>query len=158
GEMERISQALTQRVKELAERYETSLPQMVSRVAEMEEKVNCHLERMGFSAEEQLIAKKHQIKQGAMQELLTGKQRLSGFATKPGYKQTEVGVIPEDWCVVSAADACSKIQDGTHFSPRLGGNDYLYITSKNIRFGYLDISSALRIDAAQHRAIYKRCD
>jgi type I restriction enzyme S subunit len=107
---------------------------------------------------EQLIAKKRQIKQGAMQELLTGKRRLPGFATEPGYKQTEVGVIPEDWRVVNAADICSKIQDGTHFSPRLGGNDYLYITSKNIRFGYLDISFAPRIAAAQHRAIYKRCD
>jgi type I restriction enzyme M protein len=49
GEMERISQALTQRVKELAERYETPLPQMVNRVAELEAKVNRHLERMGFS-------------------------------------------------------------------------------------------------------------
>jgi len=107
---------------------------------------------------EQLIAKKRQIKQGAMQELLTGKRRLPGFAAKLGYKQTEVGVIPEDWLVVSASDACAKIQDGTHFSPRLGGNDYLYITSKNIRFGYLDISFAPRIDAVQHRAIYKRCD
>jgi type I restriction enzyme M protein len=49
GEMDRISQTLTQRVKELAERYETPLPQMVSRVAELEAKVNGHLERMGFS-------------------------------------------------------------------------------------------------------------
>jgi type I restriction enzyme M protein len=49
GEMDRISQALTQRVKELAERYETPMPQMVSRVAELERKVNHHLERMGFS-------------------------------------------------------------------------------------------------------------
>jgi len=36
GEMDRISQALTRRVKELAERYETPMPQMVSRVAELE--------------------------------------------------------------------------------------------------------------------------
>jgi len=49
GEMDRVSQQLTQRVKELAERYETPLPQMVSRVAEMEAKVNGHLERMGLS-------------------------------------------------------------------------------------------------------------
>ena len=49
GEMERISQALTQRVKELAERYEAPMPQMVSRVAELEAKVNQHLERMGFT-------------------------------------------------------------------------------------------------------------
>jgi type I restriction enzyme M protein len=50
GEMERISQALTGRVKELAERYETPLPQLNSRVAELEAKVNRHLEKMGFRA------------------------------------------------------------------------------------------------------------
>lgn len=48
GEMDRISQSLTQRVKELAERYETPMPQMTDRVAELEAKVNRHLERMGF--------------------------------------------------------------------------------------------------------------
>jgi type I restriction enzyme M protein len=49
GEMERVSQQLTQRVKELAERYETPLPEMVGQVAELETLVNRHLERMGFS-------------------------------------------------------------------------------------------------------------
>ena len=49
GEMDRVSQQLTHRVKELAERYETPLPQMVSRVADLEAKVNRRLERMGFS-------------------------------------------------------------------------------------------------------------
>jgi len=48
GEMDRISQSLTQRVKELAERYETPMPQMTDRVDELEAKVNRHLERMGF--------------------------------------------------------------------------------------------------------------
>ncbi len=49
GEMARISQALTQRVKELAERYEIPLPRQVSRVAELEQVVSRHLDRMGFS-------------------------------------------------------------------------------------------------------------
>jgi type I restriction enzyme M protein len=49
GEMDRISQGLTQRVKELAERYETPMPQQVRVVAELEARVNRHLERMGFS-------------------------------------------------------------------------------------------------------------
>jgi type I restriction enzyme M protein len=49
GEMDRISQALTQRVKELAERYDTPMPQMVNRVDELEAKVNRHLEKMGFA-------------------------------------------------------------------------------------------------------------
>jgi type I restriction enzyme M protein len=48
GEMDRISQALTHRVKELAERYENPLPQQASRMDELEQEVNCHLERMGF--------------------------------------------------------------------------------------------------------------
>jgi len=49
GEMDRISQALTQRVKELAERYETPVPQITQRVAELEAKVNRHLQKMGFA-------------------------------------------------------------------------------------------------------------
>jgi type I restriction enzyme M protein len=49
GEMDSISHALTGRVKELADRYETPMPRMVSRVSELGSKVNRHLERMGFS-------------------------------------------------------------------------------------------------------------
>ena len=49
GEMDRVSQRLTQRVKELAERYETPMPQMVNRVSELESNVSRHLERMGFT-------------------------------------------------------------------------------------------------------------
>jgi type I restriction enzyme M protein len=49
GEMDRISHAFTQRVRELAERYETPIPEMVDGVAGLEAKVNRHLERMGFS-------------------------------------------------------------------------------------------------------------
>jgi type I restriction enzyme M protein len=49
GEMDRVSQRLTRRVNELADRYETSLPQILSRVAELEANVNRHLETMGFA-------------------------------------------------------------------------------------------------------------
>ncbi|CAN5490758.1 type I restriction-modification system subunit M [soil metagenome] len=49
GEIDRVSQALTQRVKEVAERYETPLPQMVDRVVGLETKVRRHLEKMGFA-------------------------------------------------------------------------------------------------------------
>lgn len=50
---------------------------------------------------EKLVEKKKAIKQGVMQELLTGKKRLKGFENSKGYKQTEVGLIPEDWEVLS---------------------------------------------------------
>jgi type I restriction enzyme S subunit len=72
---------------------------------------------------EQLIAKKRQIKQGAMQELLTGKKRLPGFATKSGYKQTEVGAIPEDWNVTTVGEI-SDIKIGP-FGSALHERDYV---------------------------------
>jgi type I restriction enzyme M protein len=48
GEMDRISQT-PDRVKTLAERYETPLPQGVSQVPELERKITHHLEEMGFT-------------------------------------------------------------------------------------------------------------
>jgi type I restriction enzyme M protein len=49
GEMDRTSQVLTQRVKELADRYETPMPQQSRKVADLEQAVTRHLEKMGFS-------------------------------------------------------------------------------------------------------------
>ena len=49
GEIDRVSQNLTRRVKDLAERYEIPLPQMLGRVAELEVKGNRHLKTMGFA-------------------------------------------------------------------------------------------------------------
>ncbi len=50
GEMDRISQSLTARVKELAERYEATLPDVAKRVSDLEARVNAHLAKMGFAA------------------------------------------------------------------------------------------------------------
>ncbi len=49
GEMDRISQALTARVKQLAERYEAPMPQLAKQADELEAKVNRHLVKMGFA-------------------------------------------------------------------------------------------------------------
>src|SRR5258708_31086841 len=81
-----------------------------------------------------------------------------GTQLKQGYRPTELGMIPEDWEIKTAEEICIKIQDGTHFSPKLEGNDYLYVMSKNIKQGVLDVSDAERIGAAEHRSIYARSD
>lgn len=47
-EMERVSQALTQRIKQLAERYEMPLPKLNDEILELESKVSAHLSKMGF--------------------------------------------------------------------------------------------------------------
>jgi type I restriction enzyme M protein len=48
GELDRVSQTLTGRIRQLAERYATPLPQLTGEVAALETKVSRHLERMGF--------------------------------------------------------------------------------------------------------------
>ncbi|NOR48634.1 MAG: type I restriction-modification system subunit M [Methanosarcinaceae archaeon] len=48
GEMDRISQRLTQRIKELAERYATPLPALVTETEALTGKVDAHIEKMGF--------------------------------------------------------------------------------------------------------------
>jgi type I restriction enzyme M protein len=49
-EMDNISHRLTQRIKELAERYETPLPQLSNEGNDLTAKVDGHLKKMGFSA------------------------------------------------------------------------------------------------------------
>ena len=48
NEMDRISQKLTGRIKELIERYFTPLPMLDNEIKSLEEKVNAHLKKMGF--------------------------------------------------------------------------------------------------------------
>ncbi len=49
GELDRIPQRLTHRVKELAERYEAPLPAVAKRVEDLQSLVDGHLARMGFA-------------------------------------------------------------------------------------------------------------
>jgi type I restriction enzyme M protein len=49
GELDRVSQALSGRVKELAERYAAPLPTLAEEVNALSDKVDAHLERMGFA-------------------------------------------------------------------------------------------------------------
>lgn len=67
-----------------------------------------------IEAKRALLEKKRAIKQGAMQELLTGKRRLPGFPVTP-MQHTEIGDIPEDW-EVKTLGRCASIARGG--SPR----------------------------------------
>jgi type I restriction enzyme M protein len=49
GELDRVSQTLTGRIRELAERYESPLPQIVGEVAALSAKVDEHLKKMGVT-------------------------------------------------------------------------------------------------------------
>ncbi len=53
-ELEHVSQTLTSRIRELAERYATPLPQLVDEVATLSARVDEHLKRMGFEVNGEL--------------------------------------------------------------------------------------------------------
>lgn len=80
-----------------------------------------------ISTTEKLIQKKKNIKQGAMQNLLTGKKRLPGFAKSTNYKQSELGLIPEDWEVKSLGEML-KIGHGKDYKNLKSGNVPVYGT------------------------------
>ena len=55
---------------------------------------------------------------------------------KPGYKQTEVGVIPEDWEVTTAAAVCDLVVDCKNRTPPVvDGGDYAVARTPNVRNG-----------------------
>jgi type I restriction enzyme S subunit len=53
-----------------------------------------------IGALDQLVAKKRDLKQAAMQQLLTGRTRLKGFGPTRAFKRTAYGSSPVDWDVM----------------------------------------------------------
>ena len=71
---------------------------------------------------EHLIAKKRHLKQGAVQELLSGKKRLPGF-DRHGRQNSELGEMPVDWRVVEIG-AIAAVKTGP-FGSSLHERDYV---------------------------------
>ncbi len=60
---------------------------------------------------------------------------------KQGYKQTEVGVIPEDWSVISMDTITTHIGDGLNGTPVYSPNgEYFFINGNNLNDGKIVIT------------------
>ena len=129
-----------------------------------------------ISTTEKLIQKKKNIKQGAMQNLLTGKKRLPGFGDKQTdlfvpngthtkevkdvspeqirlsakMKQTELGEIPEDWEVKSIKDF-AKVYDGTHQTPHYVDVGIPFYSVENVTAN--DFEHTKLISEKEHRLL-----
>ena len=75
-----------------------------------------------------LIGKKRAVKTAVMQQLLSGRLRLSGFASNDRMKNSELGEIPEDWEVVSYGDIFQFLSTSTNPRSDLTANgELLYL-------------------------------
>jgi len=119
-----------------------------------------------IEALDRLIAKKRATKQGAMQQLLTGKTRLPGFKDRSGYKQTEVGVIPVDWQLkplrkISSMNGRIGWQGLKQSEFTTNPDDPFLITGMNFRNDGMDWDAAYHVSKERYAVapqIQLRCD
>lgn len=99
------------------------------------------------------LTQKHELlsqyKQGMMQKLFSQQIR---FKADDG---SEFG----EWEEKKLSEISIKIKDGTHFSPKtFEVGEYKYLTSKNVKDGYLDFSNLEYVTKEEHLKIYSSCD
>lgn len=88
-----------------------------------------------IDAVKQLISKKQAIKTATMQQLLSGRTRLSQFAKHPdgtlkGFTSSELGLIPEDW-IISPLSQIGRVLRGVSYN---GSRDlYPHDTDDSVR-------------------------
>lgn len=66
---------------------------------------------------------------------------------------------PMNWKKMKLVDVCTKLTDGTHFSPEsYSEGDYRYVTAKNIKVDGFDFSNITYVPKSVHDEIYARCN
>lgn len=74
------------------------------------------------------------------------------------YKQTEVGIIPDDWEVYYLSDIAKKITDGEHATPKRTTEGYYLLSARNIHDSVIDLSDVDFVDEDEYQRIRKRCN
>ena len=104
------------------------------------------------------IDKYKAIKQGMMQDLFTrgltkdGKLRPSFKDAPELYKESELGMIPQEWEVKELGDLCNSIGDGLHGTPSYESNTELYfINGNNLDNGVINLSNAEEISEISYQ-------
>jgi type I restriction enzyme S subunit len=74
---------------------------------------------------------------------------------KSGYKQTEVGVIPEEWNILPLSDLCRSINDGTHFTPTYVSQGVPFYSVENVTAN--EFTDTKFITEAENALLIRRC-
>jgi len=93
---------------------------------------------------EQLITKKRHLKQGAMQELLTGKKRLPGFNGE--WEQKILKNVVQ-----------TPVTDGPHLTPQFFNEGIPFLSVNNLAGNKIDLSDPRYISKEDHAVFSKKC-
>ena len=66
---------------------------------------------------------------------------------KPGYKLTEVGIIPEDWDVLDL-DETARVIDSLHQTPQFSEDGYPMVRVTDIKTGDLNLMGTVKVSKA----------
>ena len=72
------------------------------------------------------------------------------------FKQTEIGMIPEDWDLQTCSEFCESVRDGTHESPKKINSGKYLITSRHLKSHNLDFNNAYLISQEDFNKANKR--
>jgi hypothetical protein len=148
GELDRVSETLTGRIREIAERYSVPLPQLTNEVALLATRMDEHLKKMDAA---------WNLKQAAMQQLLTGQTRLSGLGQRSSSRQRTVfGEFPGDWELTPLSKISSFITKGS--TPTTYGFQWVrsgvpFLRSECVAEQGLDLSESVFITLEAHRLL-----
>jgi type I restriction enzyme S subunit len=93
---------------------------------------------------DQLIAKKRDLKQAAMQQLLTGQTRLPGFAG--------------EWQTKAIKDiVLTPVTDGPHLTPRFLDDGIPFLSVNNLVDNKIDLADLRFISRADHEEFSRKC-
>jgi type I restriction enzyme S subunit len=112
-------------------------------------------------------AHKHELEPASvlLERIKQERQRSANgkYRELPPLDTSNLPGLSDRWVWARFNQVCSKIQDGSHFSPKIqfdepGKDRYLYITAKNIRNEGLDLSNVTYVDSNFYGSAASRCD
>ena len=79
---------------------------------------------------------------------------------RKGYKQTDVGIIPEDWEIKPLSDLTKEVGDGIHATPEyVNSSDYFFINGNNLLNGQIVITeNTMCVGNTEYRRLRKSLD
>lgn len=109
-------------------------------------------------ATEQVIQATKELKKSLMKHLFTYGAVSLEEAPNVKLKETEIGMVPEEWEVKELKELTHKITDGAHRTPTYVEDGIPFLRVTDIQRPHIDWSKTKYIPESEHAELIKRCN